>query len=50
MPRSSWPFMPLRMGMRVVGCVGVSGSVLSRATLEAIGSLVAISIERAGGG
>jgi len=41
-------FMPLRMGMRVVGCVGVSGSVLSRQTLEAIGSLVAISIERAG--
>jgi two-component system, OmpR family, sensor histidine kinase KdpD len=41
-------FMPLRMGMRVVGCMGVSGSVLSRQTLEAIGSLVAISIERAG--
>jgi two-component system, OmpR family, sensor histidine kinase KdpD len=41
-------FMPLRMGMRVVGCMGVSGSELSRQTLEAIGSLVAISIERAG--
>src|SRR5580700_7222250 len=41
-------FMPLRMGMRVVGCMGVSGSILSRQTLEAIGSLVAISIERAG--
>jgi two-component system sensor histidine kinase KdpD len=41
-------FMPLRMGMRVVGCLGVSGSALSRQTLEAIGSLVAISIERAG--
>src|ERR1700675_440315 len=40
-------FMPLRMGMRVVGCMGVSGSVLSRQTLEAIGSLVAIAIERA---
>ena len=40
--------MPLRMGMRVVGCLGVSGSMLSRQTLEAIGSLVAISIERAG--
>jgi two-component system sensor histidine kinase KdpD len=36
------------MGMRVVGCMGVSGSALSRQTLEAIGSLVAISIERAG--
>ncbi len=41
-------FMPLRMGMRVVGCMGVSGSTLSRQTLEAIGSLVAIAIERAG--
>jgi two-component system, OmpR family, sensor histidine kinase KdpD len=41
-------FMPLRLGMRVVGCLGVTGSVLSRQTLEAIGSLVAISIERAG--
>jgi two-component system sensor histidine kinase KdpD len=41
-------FMPLRMGMRVVGCLGVAGSALSRPTLEAIGSLVAISVERAG--
>jgi two-component system, OmpR family, sensor histidine kinase KdpD len=40
--------MPLRLGVQVVGCLGVSGSVLSRQTLEAIGSLVAISIERAG--
>jgi two-component system, OmpR family, sensor histidine kinase KdpD len=35
------------MGARVVGCMGVSGSTLSRQTLEAIGSLVAIAIERA---
>jgi two-component system, OmpR family, sensor histidine kinase KdpD len=41
-------FVPLRMGIRVVGCMGVSGSMLSRQTLDAIGSLVAISIERAG--
>src|SRR4029077_174872 len=41
-------FMPLRMGMRVVGSMGVAGSVLSRQTLEAIGSLVAIAVERAG--
>lgn len=40
-------FMPLRIGMRVVGSMGVSGSNLSRQTLEAIGSLVAIAIERA---
>jgi two-component system sensor histidine kinase KdpD len=41
-------FMPLHMGTRVVGCMGVAGSALSRQTLEAIGSLVAIAIERAG--
>jgi two-component system sensor histidine kinase KdpD len=41
-------FMPLHLGMRVVGCLGVAGSLLSRQTLEAIGSLVAISVERAG--
>jgi two-component system sensor histidine kinase KdpD len=41
-------FMPLRLGMRVVGSMGVSGSLLSRQTLEAIGSLVALSVERAG--
>jgi two-component system, OmpR family, sensor histidine kinase KdpD len=40
-------FMPLRMGIRVVGCMGVAGSMLSRQTLEAIGSLVAIAVERA---
>ena len=40
-------FMPLRVGMRVVGSMGVSGSSLSRQTLEAIGSLVAIALERA---
>jgi two-component system sensor histidine kinase KdpD len=40
-------FMPLRMGLRVVGCMGVAGSTLSRQNMEAIGSLVAISIERA---
>src|SRR2546422_7641576 len=41
-------FMPLRMGVRVVGSMGVSGALLSRQTLEAVGSLVAIAIERAG--
>ena len=40
-------FMPLRIGVRVVGSMGVSGSRLSRQTLEAIGSLVAIAVERA---
>ena len=41
-------FMPLRMGVRVVGSMGVSGALLSRETLEAMSSLIAIAIERAG--
>lgn len=40
-------FMPLRMGVRSVGAIGLSQCDLSRETLEAIGSLIAISIERA---
>ena len=41
-------FMPLRMGVRSIGSFGLSGCQLSRETLEAIGSLIAIAIERAG--
>src|SRR5262245_6138953 len=40
-------FMPLRMGVRTVGALGLAACDLSRESLEAIGSLVAISIERA---
>ncbi|MBV8205659.1 MAG: DUF4118 domain-containing protein [Acidobacteria bacterium] len=40
-------FVPVRMGARVIGSLGVLGCDLSRETLEAIGSLIAISIERA---
>ena len=40
-------FMPVRMGIRSVGALGLAACDLSRETLEAIGSLVAISIERA---
>ena len=40
-------YMPLRMGVRSVGALGVAGCDLSRESLEAIGSLIAISIERA---
>lgn len=40
-------FMPLRMGVRSVGVIGLSGCDLSRETLEAIGSLTATAIERA---
>ena len=41
-------FMPLRMGVRTVGAIGISGGALSRETLEAVGSLVGIAVERAG--
>ena len=41
-------FVPLRVGIRPVGSLGLEGAVLSRETLEAVGSLIAISIERAG--
>jgi two-component system sensor histidine kinase KdpD len=40
-------YMPLRMGVRPVGSIGLSGCDLSRETLEAIGSLAATAIERA---
>lgn len=41
-------FVPLRVGVRPVGALGMEGAVVSRETLEAVGSLIAISIERAG--
>jgi two-component system sensor histidine kinase KdpD len=40
-------FMPLRIGVRNLGCLGVLGCDLSRETLEAIGGLIGIAIERA---
>jgi two-component system sensor histidine kinase KdpD len=40
--------VPLRLGVRVVGSLGVAGAALSRQTLEALGSLIAIAVERAG--
>jgi two-component system sensor histidine kinase KdpD len=40
-------YMPLHMGVRAVGALGISGCESSRESLEALGSLVAISIERA---
>ena len=47
-PDKGLRYIPLRMGVRSVGAIGVAGGELSRETLEAIGSLVAIAIERAG--
>lgn len=40
-------FMPVRLGVRTIGSVGLSGTVLPRQTLEAISSLVAIAMEHA---
>jgi two-component system, OmpR family, sensor histidine kinase KdpD len=39
---------PLRLGARLTGAIGIASAKLSRETLEALGSLVAIAIERAG--
>lgn len=39
-------FVPLRMGVRTVGSLGISGRTLSRQSLEALGTLIAIAIER----
>lgn len=41
-------FTPLRFADFPAGVLGVAGSTLSRESIEAIGSLVAIAIERAG--
>jgi len=40
-------FLPVRMGVKPMGSIAISGAVLSRQTLDAIGSLIAIAIERA---
>ncbi|MFZ0521318.1 MAG: DUF4118 domain-containing protein [Candidatus Acidiferrales bacterium] len=40
-------FVPVRLGVRPIGSLGVSGSTLSRQTLEAVGTLIAVAIERA---
>lgn len=42
-----WYFVPIRMGVRAIGSLGISGATLSRQTLEAVGSLVGIAVERA---
>src|SRR5438128_12330509 len=38
-------FVPVRLGVRAIGSLGISGARLSCQTLDAIGSLVAIAIE-----
>jgi two-component system, OmpR family, sensor histidine kinase KdpD len=41
-------YLPVKMGVRRMGSLGLAGDVLSRETLEALGGLVAIAVERAG--
>lgn len=41
-------FAPLRLGMKSVGALGISGALLSRESMEALGTLIAIAIERTG--
>src|SRR5215475_10173289 len=38
---------PVRIGMKAIGSFGISGAPLSRQTLEALGTLLGIAIERA---
>lgn len=40
-------FLPVRLGLRTVGSLGISGPVLSRQSLDALGTLIAIAVERA---
>lgn len=47
-PEGKRCFVPLHMGVKKMGSLGISGDVLSRETLDALGSLIAIAIERAG--
>ena len=40
-------FGPIRLGVRPIGSFGISGSLLSRQTLEAMGTLIGVAFERA---
>src|SRR5258708_22644877 len=42
-------FIRIRLGVRPIGSLGISGSQLSRQSLDAISTLVAIAVERARG-
>src|SRR6266571_375866 len=40
-------FIPVRLGVRPIASLGISGALLSRQTVDAISTMVAIAIERA---
>jgi two-component system sensor histidine kinase KdpD len=43
----SLSFVPVRLGSRSIGSLGISGRLLSRQTLDALGTLIAVAFERA---
>jgi len=46
-PGKSFSYAPVRLGMKSIGSFGISGARLTRQTLEAVGTLLGIAIERA---
>jgi len=40
-------YVPLRLGMRTVGSLAIAGDELSRQTLDALGTLIGLAVERA---
>lgn len=46
-PANGLCFIAVRMGLRPIGSLGISGAPLGRETLEAIATLIAIAMERA---
>jgi two-component system sensor histidine kinase KdpD len=40
-------FVTVRLGVRAIGSLGISGTLLSRQTLEAMGTLIALAMEHA---
>src|SRR5260370_5998953 len=46
-PGAALYFVPVRLGARAIGSLGISGAMMSRQTLDAVSGLVAIAIERA---
>jgi two-component system sensor histidine kinase KdpD len=47
-PQRGISLTPLHLGTRTTGAAGIAGTGLTRATLEALGSMIGIAIERAG--
>jgi two-component system sensor histidine kinase KdpD len=45
--QSGVSYVPLRLGMRTLGALGVTGDEMSRETLDALSSLTGLAIERA---